>query len=242
MRPLHRLHPLLLSELGVVMRKRVGTASSCMRLLHKIILHLTGHGVRTKLAALRHDVRVAWLPRPQTLFGVVERLPCGLGVGVPWALLAGYNGRVVEQVDELACLGREQDLLLSALNDGCGVNVVGLFELLTRDVGELGFGDERLGFGADKLLFERDELGRFRLFVLELLNLVLDLCVTLLAYGPVSLSGPPKSVPSVCVYDWAAPSSPCFESASARYGCPPVPGQTSPPAQQSPPATHQACR
>ena len=168
------------------MRKRIGTAGSCMRLLHKIILHLTGHGVRTKLAALRHDVRVAWLPRPQALFGVVKRLPCGFGVGVPWALLTRYNGRIVEQVDELTCLGREKDLLLSALNDGCGMDVIGFFELLTGDVGELGFGDERLGFGADELLFQGDEFGGFGFFVLELLDLILDLWIISLANGLVS--------------------------------------------------------
>ena len=102
---------------------------------------------------------MTWLPCPQTLFGIVERLSRGLSVGVRWALLAGHDGRVVEQVDELTCLGREKDLLLSALNDGCGMDVIGFFELLTGDVGELGFGDERLGFGADKLLFEGNELG-----------------------------------------------------------------------------------
>jgi hypothetical protein len=120
---------------------------------------------------------VTRLPRPQTLFGVVQRLSRSLGVGIRWALLAGHDGRVVEQVDELARLGREQDLLLGALDDGCGVDVVGLFELLARDVGELGFGDEGLGFGADELLLEGDELGGFGLFVLELLDLVLDLWV-----------------------------------------------------------------
>jgi hypothetical protein len=72
-------------------------------------------------------------------------------------------------------LGREQDLLLGALDHGRGVNVVGFFELLARDVGELGFGNEGLGFGADELLLEGDEFGGFGFFVLELLNLILDL-------------------------------------------------------------------
>lgn len=141
------------------MRQYVGTTVACVRLLHNILVRLAGHGVRAKLAALRHNVRVTWLPRSQTLFGVIERLSRGFSVGVRRALLAGHDGRVVEQVDELAGLGREQDLLLGALDDGCSVDVVGLFELLARNVGELGFGDERLGFGADELLFQGDELG-----------------------------------------------------------------------------------
>ena len=113
-------------------------------------------------------------------------MSCGLSVGVRWALLAGHDGRVVEQVDELAGLGREQDLLLGALDDGCSVDVVGLFELLARNVGELGFGDERLGFGADELLFQGDEFGGFGFFVLELLDLILDLWIISLANGLVS--------------------------------------------------------
>ena len=118
---------------------------------------------------------MAWLPRPQTLFGIVQGLPCGFGVGVSWALLAGHDWRVVQQIDQLAGLGCEEDLLFSALNDGRGVDVVGFLELLAGDVGELGFGDERLGLCADELLFEGDELSGFGLFVLELLDLVLNL-------------------------------------------------------------------
>jgi hypothetical protein len=55
----------------------------------------------------------------------------------------------------------------------------GSLELLARDVGELGFGDEGLGFGADELLFKDDDLGAVGLFVFELGDLVGDF---LLAY------------------------------------------------------------
>ena len=175
------------------MRQYIGTASSCVRLLRHNIVRLARHSVRAQLAALRQDARVARLPRPQALLGIVQREPCGLGVGVRGALLAGYDGRVVEQVDQLACLGCEQDLLLGALDDGRGVDVVGFLELLARDVGELGFGDEGLGFGADELLLEGDELGGFGLFVLELLDLVLDLWAMILACGLVGLKGQQSS-------------------------------------------------
>lgn len=69
----------------------------------------------------------------------------------------------------------EDDLFLGALDDGGGVEVEGFLELLAGYVGELGVGDEGLGFGADELLFEGDEFGGFGFFVLELLDLVLDL-------------------------------------------------------------------
>lgn len=158
MRPLHRFHSLLVAEHRALSRQRVSATSADVRLLRNII-RVRRHGVRTQLAALRQDARVAWLPCSQTLFGVVEGQSGGLSVGVRWALLAGHDGRVVKQVDELAGLGCEQDLLLGALDHGGGVDVVGFLELLARDVGELGFGDEGLRFGADELLLEGDELG-----------------------------------------------------------------------------------
>jgi hypothetical protein len=113
-----------------------------MRVLRNATDLVVRHGIGTQHPALRRDARVARLPSPQTLLRVVESLSCQLGVVVGRTLLAGNDGRVVEQVDELARLGREQDLLLGALDDGGGVDVVGFFEFLARDVGELGFGDE----------------------------------------------------------------------------------------------------
>jgi hypothetical protein len=69
----------------------------------------------------------------------------------------------------------EEDLLLGALDDGGGAEVVGFLELLSGDVGELSLGDEGLGFGADELLLEGDELGGFGFLLLELGNFVENL-------------------------------------------------------------------
>jgi hypothetical protein len=148
-----------------------------MRLVGNATGLVLRHGIGTQHPTLRRNTRVARLPSPQTLLCVVESLSCQLGVVVGWALLAGHNGRVVEQVDELSRLGREQDLLLGSLDHGGGVDVVGFFELLAGDVGELSLGDERLGFGADEFLLEGDELGGLGLFVLQFLDLILDLDV-----------------------------------------------------------------
>jgi hypothetical protein len=71
-------------------------------------------------------------------------------------------------------LGQDQ-LLLRSLNDGGGVDVVGLFEFLAGDVGELCVGDQGRRFSADQFLFQDDELGRLGLFVLELLDFILNL-------------------------------------------------------------------
>ena len=118
---------------------------------------------------------MARLPLAQVLLGVVEDLARGLALGVRLALVARHDGGVVEQVDQLARLAGEQDLLLGALDDGGRVQVVCLLQLLAGDVGELGLGHEGLGFGADELLLELRDLGGRWLLVLELLNLVGDL-------------------------------------------------------------------
>lgn len=69
------------------------------------------------------------------------------------------------------------------------MDVVGFLELLAGDIGELCLCDERLGFGADKLLLEGDKLGGFGLLVLELLDLILDLCRVSLVLGTRILFG-----------------------------------------------------
>lgn len=69
----------------------------------------------------------------------------------------------------------QDDLLLSTLDDGCCVQIVGFLELLSGHIAQLGICDERLCFGADKLLFESDQLRRLGLLILELLNFILNL-------------------------------------------------------------------
>lgn len=118
---------------------------------------------------------MARLPGSETFLGIIQCLPCGLRAVVCGTFLSGNNGGIVEEIDELSCLGGEQDLLLGALNDGCSVKIVSFLELLSGDVGELGFGDERLCLSADKLLLKGDELRGFGLFVFELLDLILNL-------------------------------------------------------------------
>ena len=57
------------------------------------------------------------------------------------------------------------------------IKLVGIccLDLLACYVRQLCLGDKRLGLGTDELLFEDNDLGRVRLFVLELGNLVGDL-------------------------------------------------------------------
>lgn len=130
LRPLHRLNPLLLTQ---SLRSR--------RINLRLRLRLARHSIRSQLTRLTmHRLNVP-APGPQARFSIVQDLARDLGVLVRSALLAGHDGRVVQQVDEAAGLGCEEDLLLGALDDGGGVQVVGFFEFLAGDVGELRFGD-----------------------------------------------------------------------------------------------------
>jgi hypothetical protein len=118
---------------------------------------------------------MALRPSPEGRLSIIQNLSRGKFLGVGGAVLSGDDGGVVQQAEQLAGVLGEQDLLLGALDDGCGVQVVGFLEFLAGDVGELGLGDEGLGFGADELLLEGDEFGRFGLFLFEFGDFVEDL-------------------------------------------------------------------
>lgn len=133
------------------------------------------HCVGTKRARRAVDWLQSWLPASKVLLSLVEDFSCSLPVLERVVAISGYDRSIVEQVQQLSCVLSQQDLLLGTLDDGSGVNVISLLELLARDVGKLSFGNERLGFGADEFLLELDDLGRGRLLVLQLLNFVLNL-------------------------------------------------------------------
>lgn len=115
------------------------------------------------------------LPPSQRSLSIIENLLPGFCVRVRGSFFTRDHRGVIEQVDKTTSLLGKKDLLFSALDDGCGMHIIGFFEFLARDILELGFGDEGLSFGADEFLFQGDEFGGFWLFVLELLDLVLDL-------------------------------------------------------------------
>jgi len=136
-------------------------------------------GLRTKVAGVAVNGLKVWLPGAEVFLGHVENLPRGDDVLERRVCVARDHGSVVEQVQQLSRILSKQDLLLCALDDGGRVDVVGLLELLTGDVGQLGFGDKRLSFGTDELLLELNNLGRGWLLVFQLLDLVLNLLVML---------------------------------------------------------------
>jgi hypothetical protein len=74
----------------------------------------------------------------------------------------------------LAVAGDDGDLL-AVFAKSVELVLEGSLDLLAGDVGELGFGDQRLCLGADELLLKNDDARGLRVFVLELSDLVGDL-------------------------------------------------------------------
>lgn len=82
---------------------------------------------------------------------------------------------VVNKLKQVLSISSDNGELLAMLAQSIKLVCESSLELLAGDVGQLGFGDERLGFGANKLLLEDNNLGRVWLLVFQLSNVVGDL-------------------------------------------------------------------
>jgi hypothetical protein len=89
--------------------------------------------------------------------------------------LAGSDGRVVNELEQVFTVAGNDGDLFRVLSKSVELVRVGCLDLLAGNVGELSLGNEGLGFGADKLLLQDNNLGRVGLLVLELSNLIRDL-------------------------------------------------------------------
>lgn len=99
--------------------------------------------------------------------------------------LAGCDRSIVDQFEQVLSVTSDDGKFLAVLTES--IELVGerCLELLARDVGELGFRDQRLGLGADKLLLEHDNARAVGFFVLELRNLIGDLLLA--CFHPLSV-------------------------------------------------------
>jgi hypothetical protein len=143
------------------------------------------HGVGTKVTSVGVDGLDIRSPSSELILCDVQDFSCSLSVREGWVDISRNNGSVVNEVEQLSCVLGEHDLLLGALDDGGGVKVVCLLELLAGDVGKLSLSDERLRLCADKLLLKSDNFDRAGLLVLQLLDLVgnLESSVSMLAWS-----------------------------------------------------------
>ena len=121
--------------------------------------------LRLNLSILLHPVR-------ERIFAVLDDRLAGLVPIVGIARLTGSNRRIVDELEEMLAVASTNGHLFAVLAQCVELVGEGCLELFARDVGELGFRDERFGFGADEFLLEHDDLGALRLLVFELRDLV----------------------------------------------------------------------
>lgn len=88
--------------------------------------------------------------------------------------LARSDWGIVNQLQEVLSVARDDGDLLAVLAESIELVAVCGLDLLAGNVGQLSFGDKRLGFGTDKLLFEDDNLGGVGFLVFQLSNLISD--------------------------------------------------------------------
>lgn len=122
------------SVLSSVSRLRCVSLGSGLR-SELVLLLVDRHGVCTESASRAVDGLVGGLPGAKVLLGHVEDFSCGFLLCEGSVGVAGHDGGVVEQVEQLAGVLGQQDLLLGALNVGGHLDVVGLLYLLACDVG-----------------------------------------------------------------------------------------------------------
>ena len=91
------------------------------------------------------------------------------------ASLAGCDGCVVDELEEMLAEAGNNGKLLAMFAESVKLVSKSGLELLARDVGELSLGNKRFGFGADEFLLENNDTWAIGLFVLELGNLISDL-------------------------------------------------------------------
>ena len=111
--------------------------------------------VNSSIERDNHDVRLA------SLVAIV-----GL------ACLAGSYWSIVNQLEKVLAVASNDSKLLAMFPHGIELICKSSLELLTGDVGKLGFGDQGFGLSADKLLLEDNNLRGVGLLVFKLSNLV----------------------------------------------------------------------
>src|SRR3569833_30068 len=158
---------------GVVLRVSVVERS----VLAREVVTL-GAGLDVVAAALReHAGAVRQLGRDGGLLGdpVGERVLAvlddglaGLVAVVGGAGLAGRDGGVVDQLEQVLAVAGDNGHLLAVLAERVELVRVGRLDLLARNVGQLGLGHQRLGLGPYELLLENHYLRRVGLLVHEL--------------------------------------------------------------------------
>jgi hypothetical protein len=109
---------------------------------------------------------------------ILTVLDDGLGRLVAVIGLTGFarcHGCVVDQFKEVFAVAGDDSKLFTVLAKGVELVGEGSLELLTGDVGQLSFGDQRFSLSANKLLFQHNNARAVWFLVFQLGNLVCNL-------------------------------------------------------------------
>ena len=157
-----------------VLAGKINTLSIALNVLAAALRQRAGTG-----GELGRDSSVGGNPVGESVLAVLDDgLGCFISVICGTGLTRGDRG-IINELQEVLSVTSNDGELLAVFAKSVKLVGVGSLQLLTGDVGELGFSDKGLGLSTDKLLLENNDLGRVWLLVLELSNLIGDL---LLAY------------------------------------------------------------
>lgn len=118
-------------------------------------------------------------PVGQGVLAVLDDRLAGIVSVVRLACLAGGDWGVVDKLQQVLSVAGDDGNLLAVLAQSVKLVGKGGLDFLAGDVGQLGFGHQRLGLGTNQFLLEHDDAGRVGVLVLELGDFVGDF---LLAY------------------------------------------------------------
>ena len=118
-------------------------------------------------------------PVGERILAVLDDGLAGLVSVISRSALTGSHGRIVHKLQQVLAVAGDDGRLLAVLTEGIELVLEGGLNLLTGNVGQLGFSDQRFSLGTDKLLLENDNARGVGVLVLQLGDLIGDL---LLAY------------------------------------------------------------
>lgn len=121
--------------------------------------------------------------------------------------LARSDGGVVNKLKQVLSETGDNGNLLRVLAHGIELVCERSLELLAGDVGKLSLSDKGLGFGTHEFLLKNNNLGRVRLLVLQLGDLVGDLLLALETSASVTCARSEVTHDR----DWAARTPQCCE-------------------------------
>lgn len=138
------------------------------------VVSAAGREVARTGGKLGGDGGVGGNPAGQCIFAVLDDGLAGLVAVIGGASLTRSDRAIVNELEEVLSIASNDGDLLAMLAESVELVRVGSLDLLASNVGKLGLSDQRLSLSADKLLLEDNNLGRVRLLVLQVGDLVGD--------------------------------------------------------------------